>query len=347
MANRKDDKGMKKFLKAIGKLVLGIVILVLLAMVGLFSYHKIQLAREAKYLEPLGELVEVGGHHISVYTEGTGDKTLVFLQGGGMPSPILEAKSLYSLLSDDYRIVVLERPGYGFSDEVDGLPSLNTILDREREALTKLQINGPYILVPHSASGIEAILWAQLYPEEVEAIIGLDMSIPAFYKAIYDEDDLDQMRAAKDDLEATVASLDSTLFLYHTFGLTRVQYHLEKELDSFRTGTLSNEEKEIYKAITYQIYPNQTMMIGMLSLPEELELISSMPKPEVPMLLFISDGTELQMDNPESWIQLQKDYVADNEEGTYIELDCGHFMHNIEYKRISKEMKAFIDHLDE
>ena len=42
--------------------------------------------------------------------------------------------------------------------------------------------------MPHSASGIEAILWAQLYPEEVEAIIGLDMSVPAFYEAIYDED---------------------------------------------------------------------------------------------------------------------------------------------------------------
>lgn len=32
--------------------------------------------------------------------------------------------------------------------------------------------------------------------------------------------------------------------------------------------------------------------------------------------------------------------MADNEEGTYIELDYGHFMHNIEYKRISEEMKA-------
>ena len=88
------------------------------------------------------------------------------------------------------------------------------------------------------------------------------------------------------------------------------------------------------------------MMIGMLSLPEDLELINSMPKPEVPMLLFISDGKELQMESPESWIQLQKEYVADNEEGTYIELDCGHFMHNIEYKRISEEMKAYIENLE-
>ena len=200
--------------------------------------------------------------------------------------------------------------------------------------------------MPHSASGIEAILWAQIYPEEVEAIIGLDMSVPAFYEAIYDEEYMNKMKAAKDDMEATVASLDSTLVLYSTFVLTRIQYNLEKELDSFKTGTLTDEEKEIYKAITYKIYPNKTMMIGMLSLPEDLELINSMPKPEVSMLLFISDGKELQMESPESWIQLQKEYVADNEEGTYIELDCGHFMHNIEYKRISQEMKAYIENLE-
>ena len=346
MTGRKDLCVMKKVLKVAGKGILVILVLILVSGAGLFAWHKINLAKEEKYLEPLGELVEVDGHNISVYTEGTGEKTLVFLQGGGMPSPILEAKSLYTQLCDDYRIVVLERPGYGFSDEVEGVPSLSEILEWEREALIKLEITGPYILVPHSASGIEAILWAQLYPDEVEAIIGLDMSVPAFYEEIYDEDYMNSMRQARADIEATSASLDSTLFLYHTFGLTRLQYNLEKELDSFRTGVLTAEDKEIYKAITYKIYPNKTMMIGMLSLPDDLELIESMPKPNVPMLLFISNGKELGMDNPETWIKLQKDYIADNANAAYIELDCGHFMHNTEYKRIGEEMKTYIENLD-
>ena len=327
---------MKKVLKVIGKVILGIVILVLLAGVGLFSYHKIQSGREEKYLVPLGELVEINGHNISVYTEGTGEKTLVFLQGGGMPSPILEAKSLFSLLSDDYRIVVIERPGYGFSDEVEGVPALDTILNWEREALSKLEIDGPYILIPHSASGIEAILWAQLYPEEVEAIIGLDMSVPAYYEKMYD---MDEMRAMKEDMEASV---DSMVFMYRTFGLTRFQ-PIDDLLDSFKTGTLTDEDKAVYKALAYKIYPNKTMMTGMLSLPEDMDLICSMPKPDVPMLMFISNGEELGMDSPETWIELQKEYISDKENGTYIQLDCGHSMHNIEYVRISEEIKAYLD----
>lgn len=36
---------------------------------------------------------------ISIYVEGSGSKTLVFLSGSGTCSPILDFKSLYSLLS--------------------------------------------------------------------------------------------------------------------------------------------------------------------------------------------------------------------------------------------------------
>lgn len=330
---------MKRLLKIVNKILFVIVILLIWITVGLFLHNKIQLARERELLEPLGELVEVDGCNISVYTEGKGDKTLVFLQGGALPSPILEAKSLYSLLSDKYRIVVLERPGYGFSSEESEIIPLKTIIDRERTALHKLQVKAPYILIPHSASGIEAILWTQLYPEDVEAIIGLDMSIPEYYEEMYD---MAELRLAK---EENMLLLDSYLFFYQALGLTRFQ-PIDEILDSFKTGNLTEEDKAIYKAIAYKRYPNKTMMTGMLSLPEDIELIKSMPKTDVPMLLFISNGKELGMSSPEKWIQLQKGYVANNKSATYIELDCGHSMHNIEYNRISIEIKSFIEGLD-
>lgn len=113
--------------------------------------------------------------------EGEEDHTLVFLSGGRTSSPILDFKSLYSLLSDDYKIVVVEKFGYGFSDIVDGKRDVDTILRQTRTALDNLGINGPYVLCPHSMSGIEALYWAQEYPEEVEAILGLDMVVPEYY----------------------------------------------------------------------------------------------------------------------------------------------------------------------
>ena len=48
---------------------------------------------------------------MSVYTEGEGDHTIVFMSGWGTTSPILDFKALYSRLSDDYKIVVIEKFG--------------------------------------------------------------------------------------------------------------------------------------------------------------------------------------------------------------------------------------------
>lgn len=58
-------------------------------------------------------IAEVDGHNMSVYIEGEGKTTLVFMSGGGTCCPILDFKSLYSLLSDNYKVAVVEKFGYG------------------------------------------------------------------------------------------------------------------------------------------------------------------------------------------------------------------------------------------
>ena len=172
---------MKIVLKRCIKVIVIIIVILMLFLTISFIRHKICLSNEKDLLTPLGELVEVDGHDMSIYIEGEGGHTLVFLSGSGTCSPILDFKSLYSLLSDDYRIVVVEKFGYGFSDIVDSDRDIDTVLGQTRTALDKAGINGPYVLCPHSMSGIEALYWAQQYPEEVEAIVGLDMAVPEYY----------------------------------------------------------------------------------------------------------------------------------------------------------------------
>src|SRR5699024_1272601 len=71
---------------------------------------------------------------------------------------------------------------YGFSEITNTDRDIDTILSETREALLKAGVEGPYILFPHSMSGIEALYWSQVYPHEVTAIIGLDMAVPAAYE---------------------------------------------------------------------------------------------------------------------------------------------------------------------
>ena len=309
-----------KFLKVIFIIVAVIVLFIIVS----FVRHKICSFREKELLTPLGKLVEVNGHNMSVYTEGEGDKTLVFLSGGGTCSPILDFKSLYSLLSNEYKIVVVEKFGYGFSDVVDEQRDIDTMLSETRMALEKAGIEGPYVLCPHSMSGLEALYWAQKYPEEVEAIIGLDMAVPAYY---------DEMH-----ISMPITKLGQ---YGAALGITRWIPGLA-ESDAIKAGTLSEEEKEIYRAVFYQRTATVTMIDEVKAVKDNAKTVKENGVPQVPMLLFISNGSGGTGFTEETWRRIPKEYIAGCDNASYIELDCPHYVHDYEYEKISEEIRNLL-----
>lgn len=309
-----------KFLKVIFIIVAVIVLFIIVS----FVRHKICSFREKELLTPLGKLVEVNGHNMSVYTEGEGDKTLVFLSGGGTCSPILDFKSLYSLLSNEYKIAVVEKFGYGFSDVVDEQRDIDTMLSETRMALEKAGIEGPYVLCPHSMSGLEALYWAQKYPEEVEAIIGLDMAVPAYY---------DEMR-----ISIPITKLGQ---YGAALGITRWIPGLA-ESDAIKAGTLSEEEKEIYRAVFYQRTATVTMIDEVKAVKDNAKTVKENGVPQVPMLLFISNGSGGTGFTEETWRRIPKEYIAGCDNASYIELDCPHYVHDYEYEKISEEIRNLL-----
>lgn len=308
-----------------------LIITALLAILLLLSYinHRIHLSQERELREPLGQLVEVNGNRMSVYVEGAGPKTLVFMSGGGTCSPILDFKSLYSLLSDEYQIAVVEKFGYGFSDVVDETRDIDTILNETRAALEKGGIEGPYILCPHSMSGIEALYWAQQYPDEVEAIIGLDMAVPGYYEIM------------KISIPVTkIGQYGAAL------GITRFIPNIA-ESDAIKYGTLTEDEKEIYRAVFYNRTATVTMINEVKTIKENAKTVAQNGTPQVPMLLFLSDGSGGTGFDTDTWRRIPKEYISGLSNGKYIELDCPHYVHDHEYERISSEIRTFLDKLQE
>ena len=282
-------------------------------------FHHIQLKIEEPLRAPLGQVVEVDGHKMSVYTEGTGDKTLVFLSGSDTPSPILDFKSLFSLLSDEYRIVVVERFGYGFSDIVDKPRDIDTVLSETRAALAAADIDGPYVLCPHSMSGLEALNWAQQYPEEVEAIVGLDMAVPDAYENFKNN-----------------VFMNATSQFNAKTGIIRL-LPLLNELDCVKHGTLTEEEKKIAHALLYKNFSNRTTINELKYVSENATIVGAGEIPQVPMLLFISNDTSTT-----ELTDATQRYANTAENTKVIQLDCPHYVHDYEYNRISKEIKAFL-----
>ncbi len=314
---------MKKAVKVICAIIAILIALLLIILIN----HRVQLNRESALRAPLGQMVEVGGHNMCVYTEGTGKSTLVFLSGGGTCSPILDFKSLYSLISDQYRIAVVEKFGYGFSDVVDKSRDIDSILEDTRAALTAAGLTAPYVLCPHSMSGLEALYWAQKYPDEVSAIIGLDMAVPEYYDSM--------------DINIPLMRIASWAA---NWGLTRFLPGIS-ESDAIKHGTLSDTDKAIYHAVFYSRTATVTMINETEWVKENAKKVSKLGAPQLPMLLFLSDGSGGTGFDQKTWRKIPIEYIAQVDGGTYIELDCPHYVQDYKYDTISEHILSFLSGL--
>lgn len=310
-------------MKTIQKWLLSIFGFLLITFILITGNHKIQLMNEEEQLTPLGEMVNVFGNNMHVYKEGRGDRTLIFMSGGGTSAPVLDFKALYSELSDEFVTVVVEKPGYGFSDLTDSDRNIEAILSETRRALDLAEIEPPYILVPHSMSGLEAIYWAQTYPDEVDGIIGLDMATPRAYENYVVN--LPFMRLSKFGAD--------TGFIRLLPGVS--------ESDAIQSGQLSKEEEELYKAVFYRRTLTKPMMNERIEVQENAKRVADAGIPNIPIYLFASNGEGTGLDAAK-WLKVQEEFAAKACEGKITKLDAPHYVHNYAYKQIAEEIRVFL-----
>ena len=321
---------MKKVLKIFGKLLLGILITVLIALLVIFLYNRIMLAKEDELLKNYpGQLVEVNGHNMNIFTEGGGNHTLVFLSPSQDTSPVLTFRPLYSKLSDEYRIVVAEKFGYGMSDIVGGERNYEAMVDEIRTALSEAGVNAPYILCPYSKSGLDALIWAQKYPDEVEGIISIDMAFPGH---------MEKLEINEEEMRNTSAFMD----IARGTGIIRLFVS-----DSDFPAEYTKEEKDMGKALVCRKFMNRNLCTGEISaIPAACDLINSKPKPNIPVHLFLTNGTDGF--DKETWQGIAYDYTDEMKNVTSTVLDCGHYeIIDAEADHMAGDIRVFVGSLGE
>jgi pimeloyl-ACP methyl ester carboxylesterase len=96
------------------------------------------------------------------------------MPGLATPEPILDFAPLARRLAEQNTVVTIENFGLGLSDGTDAPRTSEAIVGETRSALRKLGLVGPYVLMPHSISGLYATWWASHHPNEVAGVVGLD-----------------------------------------------------------------------------------------------------------------------------------------------------------------------------
>jgi pimeloyl-ACP methyl ester carboxylesterase len=112
--------------------------------------------------------VDVGGYSLAIHCFGTGSPVVVLESGLGPAWTYW--RTVYSQLPSNIRVCMYDRSNKAHTSQ--------EIVEDLHALLTGAHLEGPYILVGHSFGGLNVILFANQYPEEVAGIVLEDSSHP-------------------------------------------------------------------------------------------------------------------------------------------------------------------------
>ncbi|WP_291576785.1 alpha/beta fold hydrolase [Clostridium sp. UBA4548] len=149
-----------------------LIIVILLVAVGVFGVMKHNKTLQAS--KTVNGKIDIGGYGLNVKVEGKGKPIVIFESGlGGGYSDWARVQPEIAKIT---RTFSYDRAGLGGSDKSK---LQRTALNQVKELhglLENCKAKGPYIIVAHSIGGLNARLFADVYPNEVAGIVFVDSS---------------------------------------------------------------------------------------------------------------------------------------------------------------------------
>lgn len=309
---------MKKF-KLWSWIVCGFLLLFLGAT---FVFHQFSLRNESELLTPIGKQVTVNGHRMNISVKGEGPQTIVFLSGAGIASPILDFKNLSDPLSKKYKVVVVERAGYGFSEDSDRSRDVMEVLSETRQALAQAHVSGPYVIISHSMASLESLAWQEKYPNEVKALIGLDWALPASYEDLKEHPTL-----------ITLAYWTSKIGLLRYF----------PESVYLKNSDLTKSERQQYRFLAYKQLLSTAMLNETRTVKKNAQKVSKFTiDPKIPVLLLVSNGEGTSFSQSE-WQNYAKDFSRNQSNIQVVYMDAPHDLYHYQSDAIVSRIKEFLE----
>ncbi|MCY7067829.1 alpha/beta hydrolase [Streptococcus sp. FSL W8-0197] len=307
-------------MKKLKKWCFGFISLLLLFLLATFIFHRISLEKEQASLTPVGQQVLVNGHQMNVYVQGEGPETIVVISGAGIASPILDFKEVSESLSKQYKLVIVERAGYGYSDDSNHSRDVMEVLSETRQALSQANITGPFIILSHSMASLESLAWQEKYPDEVKALIGLDWALPSSYENLKDNQAL-----------LTVAYWSSKI------GLLRYL----PESFYIKNQTLTENERKQYKLLAYKQLMSQAMLYESQTVKENAKKVPSSINPKIPTLLLVSNGEGTSFSQSE-WQRYAERFASDQSNVQVVYMDAPHDLYHYQSHEIVSQIEDFL-----
>ncbi|MTH55746.1 alpha/beta hydrolase [Bacillus mangrovi] len=284
-------------------------------------------AYEQKKYQPIGELVEVDGKEMHIYIKGDGKETFVLLSGLGTAAPAMDFEPLINELAKNNKVVVVEPFGYGWSDITPKERTVENIVEEIRIALKKSDIKGPYILMPHSISGIYSMYFANTYREEVKGIIGIDSTLPQ----------------ALDYFGEDAPKMPKYLSFLAPIGITRLALYITPDdfLPIADKGTYSEKNLKTTKALSTWKGYNKNVVAEANELKENIDKTVDMKFPSNVPTLFFTTKKEKVTEDRKNKMSFYKTQLTDKPGSKVVGLEGHHYLHWTSYKIMTAEINKF------
>lgn len=177
---------MRKFKENIKTMIYGlkITLLSVLALIVVFV-AVVVIAHLTKTNDEIDKLTEAGLYHqvqveenrninLVLYGNKGSEHTIVPISGIGIQDFTVFTKNIVTRFKDYASVALVDRAGYGFSDDSKSPQTVEQIISDYRSALNAANIKGPYVLFAHEFGSVYATYWAIQYPDEIEGIIYMD-----------------------------------------------------------------------------------------------------------------------------------------------------------------------------
>ena len=142
------------------------------ALVALTIWTHVNVERIEAAHPPLGRFVEVEGGRLHVVEMGNAAGPLLVLLHGATTNLQDMRLALGDRLAANYRVILVDRPGYGWSDRPGGRADVVPARQAKllHQALTRLGAASP-VLVAHSWGSALALAYALDYPQDVKGLV--------------------------------------------------------------------------------------------------------------------------------------------------------------------------------
>lgn len=269
-------------------------------------------------IKPYGKTVTVKGKKMNTYTVGTGDKNIVWFPGLASVSPVLTYTNALKELSPNYKVTVIEPFGYGLSDVIGTDRTLNNIVEELHEAVKQVLGDEQYYIMAHSISGVYSMKYVNDYRKEVLGFIGIDTSTPDMYDGI-------NLSIGDSDLNTEFSIPD----------ISDVSDDINKQYQALAKKVIGNlDAKNEAKFTSHNLQEGKKY-----SFPKDMPVLFLLANQSVKDRLLVPTENK-------DWVKMHTDLVKDSDFSKTVTLDGDHLLYDKAYREIAREVKSFIDEIE-